>query len=565
MGPEDARRDLDAWRASFPADPYAADSELRALNRRFLDGERLEALHESASEFGRAVADVVGPSAARYEQRAHLPELARYDGVGHRLEEVRFDPSYHRSGVAVWKSGVISYSGTPGRAFEQATLLYLLSLEGEAGHACPVVCTIGLARALRRRASDAVRDRFLPALLLPDYDRADRASQFLTEVQGGSDVGSNACCAVPQPDGTYRLSGEKWFCSVADAHQFLVTARPEGAPDGTAGLGCFVVPRELDGVLNGFSLRRLKEKLGTRGMASGEVDLAGAVAWPIGPVEEGFKTAVGIVLNTSRWMTAIGATGMMRRALLEAAAYARHRRAFGQPIGDFPVIRQTLAEMHMGWLGALHLTWLLTHLEDRLDAEVADETEVLFHRFLVNATKYVTSARATQVVRQGIEVLGGNGTIEDFSVLPRLYRDAMVYESWEGTHNVLVAQVLADLRRLPILDVVASEAARMLEAAEHDVLEITKLSLDQTLVGVSRCVSDHEYGATHFRRLLDRLMLILEVGVLVRDGGDRCLAVAALLARSGLDQAYRAEDDPEFLRRVGAIIDDGSGSESGEA
>ncbi len=137
MGPESARHDLDAWRASFPADPYAADSELRALNGLYLDGERLEALHGSASEFGRRVVDVVGPSAARYEQRAHLPELARYDGVGHRVEQVRFDPSYHRSGGVVWNTGVVAHSGTPGRAFEQATLLYLLSLEGEAGPLLP--------------------------------------------------------------------------------------------------------------------------------------------------------------------------------------------------------------------------------------------------------------------------------------------------------------------------------------------------------------------------------------------------------------------------------------------
>ncbi|MFQ5690515.1 MAG: acyl-CoA dehydrogenase family protein, partial [Gemmatimonadota bacterium] len=311
--PERARRDLEAWRACLPPDPYAADGALRSLNRLYLRGERLAALERSATEFGRRVIEVIGPAAARYEGRAHLPELSRYDGLGRRVERIRFDPAYHRAGAAVWGSGIVAHSGSPGRAFEQATLLYLLSLEGEAGHACPAVCSIGLARALRRRASGDVRERFLPALLRADYERAERASQFLTEVQGGSDVGANACRAVPREDGAYRLWGEKWFCSVADAGQFLVTARPEGAPDGTRGLGCFVVPREIGGAPNGFSIRRLKDKLGTRGMASGELDLEGALAWPIGPVEEGFKTAVGIVLNTSRWMTAIGSTGMMRR------------------------------------------------------------------------------------------------------------------------------------------------------------------------------------------------------------------------------------------------------------
>ena len=142
--------------------------------------------------------DTVGPACTRYEHRAHLPELARYDGIGRRIEEVRFDADYHRAGAAVWQSGLVAESGTPGRAYEQATLLYLLSLEGEAGHACPAVCTIGLARALRRAADPAIRDRFLPPLLETDYALAQRGSQFLTEVQGGSDVGANATIARPR-------------------------------------------------------------------------------------------------------------------------------------------------------------------------------------------------------------------------------------------------------------------------------------------------------------------------------------------------------------------------------
>ncbi len=210
----------------------------------------------------------------------------------------------------------------------------------------------------------------------------------MTEVQGGSDVGANATLATPAGDSTYRVSGEKWFCSVADADQFLMTARVPGGGDGTRGLGCFAIPREIDGAPNGFALRRLKDKLGTRGMASGEIDFDGAVAYPIGPVEEGFKTAVGVVLNTSRWLTAVGSTGLMRRAVMEARAYARHRRAFGQPIESFPLVRQTLASMTCEWLAALHLSWMLTELEDAIDADSADEETARFHRFLVNVAKY---------------------------------------------------------------------------------------------------------------------------------------------------------------------------------
>jgi acyl-CoA dehydrogenase len=313
---DDARRDLEAWRADFPMDPFIADAPLRRLLEVALPAERMSALARAASSFGEAVVATVGPACACYEHRAHLPELARYDSVGRRIEAVRFDADYHRAGAVIWKSGLVAESGTPGRAYEQATLLYLLSLEGEAGHACPAVCTIGLARALRRTADPTVRNRFLPPLLETDYALAQRGSQFLTEVQGGSDVGANATVARSQGDGSYSLSGEKWFCSVADAQQFLVTARVQDGPPGTRGLGCFVMPRLVDGEPNGFVLRRLKEKLGTRGMASGEIDLEAARAWPIGPVEDGFRTAAGVVLNTSRWMTAIGSTGMMRRAYL---------------------------------------------------------------------------------------------------------------------------------------------------------------------------------------------------------------------------------------------------------
>ena len=237
---------------------------------RSLEPDRLAALEIRASAFARQVTSVVGPAAARYEHRLHLPELARYDAIGTRTESVVFDPAYDEAAAAVWASGLVALSGSPGSAYEQATLLYLLSLEGEAGQACPATCTIGLARALRRAADPGVRDRFLPALVDPVHATAARGSQFLTEVQGGSDVGANVCRAEPSGDGeTFRISGEKWFCSVADADQFFLTARVAGGPDGTRGLGSFVVPRLVDGAPNGFTLRRLKEKLGTRGPGLG--------------------------------------------------------------------------------------------------------------------------------------------------------------------------------------------------------------------------------------------------------------------------------------------------------
>jgi acyl-CoA dehydrogenase len=546
---DEARRDLLAWRADYPSDPFAADAPLRSILERALPDDRYTALAADAATFGRAVVEVVGPAAARYEHRSHLPELVRYDAVGRRVEEISFDPAYHRAGGVVWSSGLVAHAGTPGRAFEQAALLYLLSLEGEAGHACPAVCTIGLARALRRAATPEVRDRFLAPLLARDYRSAQRGSQFLTEVQGGSDVGANATVARPGPDGSYTLTGEKWFCSVADAHQFLVTARVPDGPGGTRGLGCFVVPRLLDGRPNGFAFRRLKEKLGTRGMASGEIDFDGAVAWPIGPVEQGFKTAVGIVLNTSRFMTAVGSTGMIRRAYLEAAAYARHRRAFGRPIGDFPAVQAAVADLRAAWLGALHLVFALTGLEDRIDVGTADEEVAVYHRFLVNATKYVLSVEATAAVRHAIEVLGGNGTIEEFSVLPRLYRDSIVYESWEGTHNVLVAQVLADLHRLPVLDVVSGRLAKLLGESGTPTADAAAAELDRAVDGARRSMGDPDFGARFFRLVLDRLVGVAQVANLLDVGEEDA---AAHLLRSRVE-GVAPDGDAGYPGRVAVL------------
>ncbi len=526
---------------------------LRSILSRALEPERMEALDERASTFARDVVSVIAPAAQRYEQRLHLAELNRFDALGQRTESVSFDPAYHEAGRAVWASGAVALSNVPGSAYEQATLLYLLSLEGEAGHACPVTCTIGLARALRRSASSPVRERFLSALVDPNYDVAQRGAQFLTEVQGGSDVGANACVATPDEGETYLITGEKWFCSVADADQFFVTARVPGDRTGTRGLGSFVVPRVIDGQPNGFTLRRLKDKLGTRGLASGEIDFVAARAWPVGPIEEGFRTAVSVVLNTSRWMTAIGSAGIMRRALIEARSFAHFREAFGVPIEEFPAVRRTLADMSAASAGALHLVFALTELEDRIDADVESDDDLLYHRFLVNAAKYLISRQATSVVRLGIEVLGGNGTIEDFSVLPRLYRDAIVYESWEGTHNVLAAQVLNDLHRLPILTTVATRLnATLDDAPKSEVKASLHRRLDAALENAQRCLDDAAYAAWHFRDVLDHLGVVAEA-IYLCEAGEPLAADHLLL--SFASPGYDPENDDELADRVNALLE----------
>ncbi|HEU0303146.1 MAG TPA: acyl-CoA dehydrogenase family protein [Gaiellaceae bacterium] len=458
-------------------------------------------------EFGAVVAQEIDPL---------VYELER-DGPEADAAKVRFPPAYAEAGRAVWASGIVG-----AEPFEQAGLFFLLTHAGEGGHACPVTCTAGLVRALRLHGSEELRERFLPPLLETAYDACERGAQFLTEEHGGSDVGANLTRAVPDGD-AWRLHGEKWFCSVADADQFVVTARPEGAPEGTRGIGCFLVPRLVEGRPNGFTIRKLKDKLGTRALATGEIGFDGALAYPIGAVEEGYRIAIGVVLNTSRWLNAVGSAAVMRRAYVEAAAFARERVAFGRPIVEFPLVQETLAVMRTEAEAALASALEVTRVVGS-----ADPDDVAYHRILVNANKFSTSAAATRAVRRGIEVLGGNGTIEDFSVLPRLWRDAIVFESWEGTHNVLCAQVARDLERFGTLELVLDRS----HGADPRV--------DSALESLQARLAKPD--PLHVRRQLDIVVRAVQAAALVRAGA----ATAELHIRRHLVPGYDPERDPGY-------------------
>jgi len=560
------RDDLARWWASRPTNYYDATPNLARVLALRAGAERLRTMEPRLRDFGHAVAAVIEPAVATLERHREQPAHVAYDAIGRPIEAVEFHPAYRRAGQAVWASGMLAAPHDSRGAFELVGLFYLLSHVGEGGHACPVVCTAGLSRAVERRGSADLQALFMPRLRERDYDNCYRGSQFLTEVQGGSDVGANTARAVPAAGqlGAWRISGEKWFCSVADADLFAVTARPDGAPAGTRGLGCFLVPRSVDGVTpNGYRIRRLKDKLGTRVLASAEVDFDGALAWPIGPVDDGFRVSVEELLNTSRWLNAVGSTGIMRRAYLEASSFARHRSAFGRVVGSFPIVREHLAVMKAEEQAALASTVVVTALRAGLDdagadAERAGADGAAVFRFLVNANKYLTSISATDVARRGIEVLGGNGTIEDFSPLPRLYRDAMVFESWEGTHNVLCAQVHRDCVRLGLLDEVLpwirAELSSAGEGAGADGRTVAA-AVEALEPRLRRSLADGEHAAAHFRRQLDRLMravqaacLLAEAAVEAADTGKA--AAASLFVRRHLVPGHDPEDDADWRRLV---------------
>jgi alkylation response protein AidB-like acyl-CoA dehydrogenase len=309
------------------------------------------------------------------------------------------------------------------------------------------------------------RHELLAHLVARDPATAWTSGQWMTERQGGSDVGRNAVVAKRDGD-DWRLFGQKFFCSNIGSEMALALARPEGAAPGTRGLALFVVRRDLpDGSRNRYRIDRLKDKLGTRAMATGEVTLEGAHAELVGEAERGFAQMTAM-LNITRLHNAITAAAIMRRAVMLAAGYAAQREAFGRKLQDHPLHREVLRQMAAEADGALYLTMRMAQLLGRIEAGTADVAEAALFRVGIALAKLYTGKQAVGVASEAIECFGGQGYMEDTG-LPRLLRDAQVLPIWEGTTSVLSLDVLRVLRKPEALEAVAGELQR-LDAPERD-------------------------------------------------------------------------------------------------
>jgi acyl-CoA dehydrogenase len=514
------RSQLAVWLNSKPDNFFTADTNLQNVLRYYLNSVYAD-LEPQLIAFGGQVATSIDEAAKVEDQLGNHPRLQRWSGIGERTESIEFHPNHERIGHLVWQTGIMALQRTPGHTVAQMGLYYLLGHNGEGGHMCSLACTSGLIRVLQQVADEPVRAKFLPPLLEPEFDAMQHGAQFLTEIQGGSDVGANAVTATDNGDGTWRINGEKWFCSNINADQFLLTARPVGAPEGTKGLGLFVVPRRLDdGAVNGLYIRRLKDKIGTRTLASAEVDFRDAFAYPVGPLDRGFKNVVELVLNTSRLMNAFGCTAIMHRAYLEAASYACQRQAFGQPISNYPMVQEAVGDILSETYGAVASSFYVARLLDQIETGQASDDDSAVFRLLVNANKYLTSIQATEAVHRAIEVLGGNGAIETFSILPRLYRDVLVFENWEGTHNVLCLQVMRDIVRYGIYDPFARAMQKQLETISQpslaDCAQIVREALDRTTVRLNDLLRlGDEHIQAHARRFVDSLSRVAQATLML--------------------------------------------------
>ena len=299
-------------------------------------------------------------------------------------------------------------------------------------------------RTLRKYGSPELVDRFIDGLTSTDVDTLTQGAMFMTEQDAGSDVGRATTTAVDNGDGTWALTGEKWFCSNADADLAMVLARPEGAKPGIKGIGLFLLPRTLeDGSPNSMRIVRLKDKLGTRSMPSGEMSLQGATAYLVGDIGRGFVQMADMV-NSSRLSNAVRAAGLMRRAFAESKFVCRNREAFGSTLSKLPLQRRQLAKIMTTTEQALSISLHTAAVFARADAGDAEAASVL--RILTPLIKFRATRDARKVTADAMEIRGGVGYIEEYGDA-RVFRDSQLGSIWEGTSNIVALDVIRAAHR----------------------------------------------------------------------------------------------------------------------
>lgn len=389
---------------------------------------------------------------------AHPPELLRYDPQGQRLDDVRFHPAWHllMQGLCANRVHNLAWEEEArAGSFVARAARFVLHAQVEAGTLCPVTMTFAATPLLLQMLPATFHDWLAPlrsdrydSHLLPGgQKRGLLIGMGMTEKQGGSDVLSNTTHAERLADDSYRLVGHKWFFSVPQSDAHLVLAQAKG------GLSCFFVPRFLpDGQRNSVRLERLKDKLGNRSNASAEVEFQDAVGWRLGEEGDGIRHILKMG-GMTRLDCALGSHGLMRRAFSVAIYHAHQRQAFGKPLIEQPLMRQTLSRMALCLEGQTALLFRLARAwEQRREAK-----EALWARLFTPAAKFAICKQGIPFVAEVMEVLGGMGYCEE-SELPRLYREMPVNSIWEGSGNIMCLDVLRVLTKQHGVYDVLSEA-----------------------------------------------------------------------------------------------------------
>ena len=554
-------------------DWYGPDEHLRWLVRESV-GEAVWPVADGAlAELGELVPQRIERLAIEADR--HPPVLRQYDARGERIDEIDFHPAYDELIGTVLRFGTVRSAHLPGwrgltgvapKSLVSA-VSYMFLQADQAITGCPVGMMDAMARCLTRNDAELAA-RFVPRIA-DDTGTHLTSAMFLTEKAGGSDVGANESVAVRAGDGTWRLHGEKWFASCPQSDLVLVMARPEGAPPGAAGLGLFLMPHVLeDGGRNAIVIHRLKDKFGTRGMASGEVGLRGAFAWQVGRLERGMRQMMDMV-SLTRVGIVTATAGAIRRNTFEALSHTAQRTTFGAVLQTHPLMRDSLAELVVDSTASLTAAIAASELLDRADAGDEEASGAL--RLITPLFKGYFTERARISGGDAMEIRGGNGFIEDWPDA-RMLRDVSVHAIWEGSGNVIALDVLRALSRgagphfLGDLERRAEGAGEGGPAAPLAAPLLREIeALAATLDGLTG--ADPQAQQLPVRRLARR-MAILATGTRLAEQGNRFAAAtgsgrlawiaARFIARLGGDPLVdRLAADTSWLAHADAILNGG--------
>jgi putative acyl-CoA dehydrogenase len=490
----------------------AADAALLAALHREGGGWAEDELHV----LGRLAGAETTQEAARLAN-VYRPVLRTHDPRGNRIDEVEFHPAWHELMTTAIGHGLHAAPWAdqrPGAHVARAAK-FIVWTQAEAGHGCPVSMTYASIPALRHAPDLA--GTFEPLLASASYDPGLRvpagkagllAGMAMTEKQGGSDVRANTTRAEPAGDGSYLLTGHKWFCSAPMCDLFLVLAQ---APEG---LTCFLLPRVLpDGSRNAMHIQRLKDKLGNTSNASSEVEYRQAVAWPVGELGRGIATILDMV-SATRLDCVLGSAAGIRQAVVTAAHHARYRSAFGGRLIDQPAMAAVIADLTLESEAATTLAVRLAGAADR--ASRGDAAEAALLRLALPAAKYWICKRSPMITAEALECLGGNGYVEE-SVMPRLLRDSPLNSIWEGSGNVTALDVLRALTRAP--DSADALLAEIDQAAGNPLVESAAAGLRAALkdaADAAGAAGAATAAQLHARPLAGQITVALQAALLAR-------------------------------------------------
>ncbi|MGG4494046.1 acyl-CoA dehydrogenase family protein [Brevibacillus reuszeri] len=514
---------------------YTADSNLEYLLVRYLPTELHEWAKSQLTELGAYVAGPMDERAA-YTDREGKPRLRKYNRLGEDVSEIVTNEGYKETVAAIYGAGIVRHLYHPvpelGRTvpYTYSFLMGYLVSQTEPGFYCPVTLTMSAAYLIDRYGDEEQKQKYLSGLTSSDRASLYEGATWLTERQGGSDVGANASVAqaVEGRPGVYRLTGEKFFASNAGAMVATVLARIDVEQPGTKGLGLFLVPWvKPNGDRNQIQVRRLKDKLGVNAVPSAEVLLEEAEGYLIGQPEKGFKY-MAEALNLSRICNAVASIGIMRRALYEAQYYAHERRAFGSPIDQYPMVRQMLVELLLDVEVSSGAIFDMLQVYDRLQSPDGNREDLALARLLIPVLKYRTGEEAVEAAHTAIEIHGGNGFIEEY-VTPRLLRDAQVLTVWEGTSNILALDLFRVMQKENAHHVFLTKMRERVEGWSHDLsrpfaqLVVAELAVLEENIAYLLRQSPH-YVSSKLKALANHMADLYSLTCIVSEAEDQAIS-----------------------------------------